>query len=785
MRSWRTLGIALVLALASVLAMHGTASALVEPLTIDELTARADSIVVGEVTDIACYEEGRGDIYTLVTLSVEQAVKGGPGNEVVLRVPGGEVGGLRLSVSDTPSFQPGERVVVFLEEAGSAFKVSGWYQGKFAVVDNRVVETNQSLSSFIADIGQAMEAQGMSPGLSVKPFSMTLESLPGSPPESDAAEPTVTVESLSGWQNIMTDGFESGFPGATWSLGGNPTWDDESYRARTGSYSVWCAGSALNPPSNYANNMAAWMVYGPFDLFGASDADLTFYLWLESLTNDNIYAMASINGTNFYGSGWSGSGGDAWYSMELDLTNVPTLGNLCGQPQVWIAFYFVSNASGTSYGAFIDDVVLRKEFAGGTEPQITSITPDTGPAGTGFPVTIYGTDFGTTQGTSGVSFWRVGSTYKGATVVSWSDTEIVCEVPSGASSGTTTSGVRVITGAGPSNDDDFTVTFSYGLVKWPGTSPMGEDYLVNPNTSDCDGELAAVQAAAQTWSDVDGANFNFSYGGATSATDYSYNDNNEIMWVNYNTGSIATCYTWSSGGVISESDIVFNDYSYTWDTSGSPTGSEFDVQNIAVHELGHCLNLKDLYGTADAAKTMYGYGSMGSTSKRDLADEDKAGIRWIYANWDSYKGNYGDSGGTQEDNFDDYSTEHVVYMYGTGFNGTYKVIYWDGNGDKAVAEVVSDTGGVLKSSHTFDEVQDTAGDWHVTVYSPSSYDPSSYSAADLGIIADDMSYTGDYAFNVNASAIPEFPAAPAAIAALALSAGIYLWMRRKAAPTRA
>ena len=49
-----------------------SSSGLVEKLTIEELTARAESILVGKVTDIACYREGKGNIYTQVSLSVEQ-----------------------------------------------------------------------------------------------------------------------------------------------------------------------------------------------------------------------------------------------------------------------------------------------------------------------------------------------------------------------------------------------------------------------------------------------------------------------------------------------------------------------------------------------------------------------------------------------------------------------------------------------------------------------------------------------------------------------------------------
>ena len=55
-----------------------------------------------------------------------------------------------------------------------------------------------------------------------------------------------------------------------------------------------------------------------------------------------------------------------------------------------------------------------------------------------------------------------------------------------------------------------------------------------------------------------------------------------------------------------------------------------DVQNIATHELGHSLNLSDVYGTADQEKTMYGFGTTEETKKCTLEAEDMAGIRWIY-----------------------------------------------------------------------------------------------------------------------------------------------------------
>ncbi len=156
-----------------------------------------------------------------------------------------------------------------------------------------------------------------------------------------------------------------------------------------------------------------------------------------------------------------------------------------------------------------------------------------------------------------------------------------------------------------------------------------------------------------------------------------------------------------------------------------------------------------------------------------------------YNVWDSYKGNYFDSGGTRNDYFDDPDSENTVYMYGTGFTaGNYRIVLWDADGDKRVNEVTSPTDGVLKISHTFNPESDTAGGWHATVYN-STYDPETYSADDMNIVVDDISYNGVFAFHATESAIPEFPTVLAAVAALTLCTGVYFWMRRKVAKAQA
>jgi hypothetical protein len=171
------------------------------------------------------------------------------------------------------------------------------------------------------------------------------------------------------------------------------------------------------------------------------------------------------------------------------------------------------------------------------------------------------------------------------------------------------------------------------LVKWSGSNPV-VNYYINENCGDCPGEGASVQNAAATWNAAPNKRFAFNYSGTTTATTYSANSHNEVVWRDFgNTGVLAHAMTWSSGNYITETDIEFNDY-YTWSTATTPSSGQYDVETILLHEMGHWLNLRDLYGNvtgypSDSAKVMYGYGPSGAT-KRTLAIEDISGIQWIY-----------------------------------------------------------------------------------------------------------------------------------------------------------
>jgi hypothetical protein len=125
----------------------------------------------------------------------------------------------------------------------------------------------------------------------------------------------------------------------------------------------------------------------------------------------------TINGTSF---GASQGSGNVWLGS--------TYGTVVSWSDTQVVATIVSGA--TSGVAQIYQNSIWSNTIGLTvvTPSITSISPNHGTTGT--QVTITGTGFGTTQG--GGNVW-LGSTY--GTVVSWSDTQVVASVASGATGG--------------------------------------------------------------------------------------------------------------------------------------------------------------------------------------------------------------------------------------------------------------------------------------------------------------------------------------------------------------
>lgn len=115
------------------------------PAEFSEIVSGSQIIVHGVVMDAR--PEPTGDrlrIDTIVTLQAGRYFRGGPGERVTFRVPGGTVGRYRSMLVGAPEFRTGDEVVLFLKANGPAVAhVFGLNQGVFRV--RRDARTGQRL----------------------------------------------------------------------------------------------------------------------------------------------------------------------------------------------------------------------------------------------------------------------------------------------------------------------------------------------------------------------------------------------------------------------------------------------------------------------------------------------------------------------------------------------------------------------------------------------------------------------------------------------------------------
>lgn len=104
----RALVVALLLSLWPLVEARSTT---VEALSDQELVARAESIVWGDVVQVRAEREGNR-IYTHVEVAPREVLKGPPAPTVRLKLPGGEVGDVVSVFHGMPRFRTGEEVVV-------------------------------------------------------------------------------------------------------------------------------------------------------------------------------------------------------------------------------------------------------------------------------------------------------------------------------------------------------------------------------------------------------------------------------------------------------------------------------------------------------------------------------------------------------------------------------------------------------------------------------------------------------------------------------------------------
>jgi len=185
---------------------------------------------------------------------------------------------------------------------------------------------------------------------------------------------STTVSPQGGWQTVVSTDFEGSFPGP-WQVfdngqyAGDYFWAKRDCRAFAGSYSGWAVGAGLQGGnlacgSYYPDDAESWMIFGPFSLEGASYAEMTLKLWLDvEYEYDYGYWGASLDGNQFYGV-WATGNSGGWYDVVFDLTDVPTLGDLRGEPNVWIALVLATDESVSHPEGFYVDNILARRYVG-------------------------------------------------------------------------------------------------------------------------------------------------------------------------------------------------------------------------------------------------------------------------------------------------------------------------------------------------------------------------------------------------------------------------------------
>jgi len=155
------------------------AGALVIPLTVEELTAEADRVAVARVVALASRLSPAGtSIETDVTIAVESTLKGSTSQQLVVTVPGGQVGELRQWEGGVPNFLAGERVLLFLLESPTfGVGLAELWQGKYSLVGDQAVQPETGERTPLSEIEHRIASALGSP-VSITPSDETVMEAP-------------------------------------------------------------------------------------------------------------------------------------------------------------------------------------------------------------------------------------------------------------------------------------------------------------------------------------------------------------------------------------------------------------------------------------------------------------------------------------------------------------------------------------------------------------------------------------------------------------------------------
>ena len=156
----------------------------------------------------------------------------------------------------------------------------------------------------------------------------------------------------------------------------------------------------------------------------------------------------------------------------------------------------------------------------------------------------------------------------------------------------------------------------------------------------------ALQRAFATWQDVPSANIEFSFAGLTSVEPFEDDNLSVIGFQNHPEldrvlGATSFVFDDTTGEIV-EADIFFNS-AFDWSTASGGDANRFDVESIALHEIGHFLGLgHSAIGETElrpeGGRRVLGSGAVmfpiaigrGSIADRVLQPDDIAGVSDLY-----------------------------------------------------------------------------------------------------------------------------------------------------------
>lgn len=169
---------------------------------LDDLSAEAENIVVGTVAKTESTYGTDKSIYTFVTITDMDSIKGQTKeSELVLRFKGGQVGEDIHEIVGSPYFKTNEKVVLFVRGNGrSLVPLVGWTQGAFRVVADQAgsIITDHDGNALLGASGKDLvkehrfesETHVLGQGLEIHES----DEPTGSPGASDDGKPSIQVD---------------------------------------------------------------------------------------------------------------------------------------------------------------------------------------------------------------------------------------------------------------------------------------------------------------------------------------------------------------------------------------------------------------------------------------------------------------------------------------------------------------------------------------------------------------------------------------------------------------